>query len=754
MAIIAPVVATSAVTTFTPLAAGSVDAVTMPAGTAVGDFVAVFFRCQDSSYNAEASLAGFDRHASGALGSPTNRYQAIFVKKITSSGDIPGATVNLTQPGVHSGARCVVIAVRITGVDLSDPIVGVTSALGVLAAGVLSRAGFNSADQALDLFFAGSEFGAGNTHVPIAFPDGFTTIAQTTRPVSGDLAAGRTYGYLGRKISTGPIADNVSIAWTTPSAPAAMGITLRGIGDGGGGDDTYLTPRVVGTPTYVTIAGGASSFAISVPAGVRAGDVLAFGYRTNGTNSPTDYTNDAFDRYGTPFVEYSAEQRVSGLQLHPVTKASEEPAFYTFTKTISDTRTVAAMMIIRDADLDNLVVGESSLWTTSGTTMTIREFPILDAPALLIAMFANEETAGHPSTPAVIPPGFTTQVVQNQLADPASLVGTRTSLWIGTRPIESAGMSGDIVLGWGVNSGNGNSALALAGKIAPPPAPGYPITLGDGRTATAWIVRGGVPLVPASLRGHVGTYPDVDEVLSIHGLTMAHRGGSIDWPEMSQFAFDQSRAAGYRLLEFSAQRSKDGWWFGMHDNNFDRTSGVSGSLPPSFYTQAEIESSFMNVLNSSATPRPYLGLIDFLNRYSTDNILMVDPKNQLGSTTEFLNILDAHGGPDRIIVKYFGVGSGSIALADAATARGYRTWGYFYEANVASGDLAAAQSHWSILGMEWNASPAAWTAAKSYGKKVIGHIIATPEQAATALGRGADILQVSGVSAIPAVSWA
>lgn len=753
MAVTPPVVVASAVTTFTPLAAGSVDAVTMPAGVAVGNYLAVFLRSQDSSYSAEAELAGFTRVASGALGSPTNRYQAIFVKAISTAGDIPGATVNLTQAGVHSGARCVVIAVRISGVDLANAIAGTTSSLGTLASGVLSRAGFNSADQALDLFFAGSEFGAGNNHAPTSFPAGFTTVAQSTRPTSGDVAAGRTYAYLGRKISTGPIADNVSIAWGTPSAPAAMGLTLRGIGDGGGGDESFLTPRVAGAPTYVTIAGGASSFALSVPAGVRAGDLLVFGYRTNGTNSPSDFVNDAFTRVGTPFQPFNSEQRVSGLQIHPVENASEEPAFYTFTKTVSDTRTVAAMLIIRDADLSNLVVGESSLWTTAGELMTIREFPITDAPALLIAMFGNEETAGYPSTPTVTPAGFTTRVAQNQLGTPESLLGTRTSLWIGTRPIEAAGMSGDILLEWGTNSGNGNSAFAVAGKPTPPVSPGHPVILGDGRIAHAWVMLGGIPVSPESIRGLVATYPSVDQVLETPGLTIAHRGGSVDWPEMSQFAYEQSAAAGYGVLEFSAQRSSDGWWFGMHDNNFDRTSGVSGSLPPSFYTRAQIEADFKNVLNSGATPQPYYGLVDFLNRYSTDHIVLVDPKNQLGNTTEFLNILDAHGGPDRIIVKYFGVGSGSTALADAATARGYQTWGYFYEADVADGDLASAQSHWSILGMNWDASPAAWTAAKSYGKPVIGHIVATPEQATIALGKGADILQVSGVSSVPAKSW-
>jgi hypothetical protein len=221
---------------------------------------------------------------------------------------------------------------------------------------------------------------------------------------------------------------------------------------------------------------------------------------------------------------------------------------------------------------------------------------------------------------------------------------------------------------------------------------------------------------------------------------------------MSQYAYEQAAARGYGVLEFQSQRSSDGWWFGLHDNNFDRTSQVTGSPAPATLTQAQILATYQNTLNSEGTPRPYWGLIEFLDTWTPTHVVVVDPKNQLGHTAEFISLLQAHGGNRRIIVKYSGVGSGSAALADAARAAGFETWGYFYEPDIADGDVATWQSHWTTLGMEWGASQASWDAMRAYGKPVFAHIAATQVGYDTGMTRGAQGVQVSGVAAVAAVS--
>jgi hypothetical protein len=49
----------------------------------------------------------------------------------------------------------------------------------------------------------------------------------------------------------------------------------------------------------------------------------------------------------------------------------------------------------------------------------------------------------------------------------------------------------------------------------------------------------------------------------------------------------------------------------------------------------------------------------------------------------------------------------------------------------------------------FDASQSAWNQVKSLGKPVIGHICRTPAEMSSALAKGADGLQVSGVRSIP-----
>jgi len=245
-------------------------------------------------------------------------------------------------------------------------------------------------------------------------------------------------------------------------------------------------------------------------------------------------------------------------------------------------------------------------------------------------------------------------------------------------------------------------------------------------------------------------FNSVAQMLATPGATWAHRGGSVNWPEMSEYAYDQAVLAGYGALEFSAHRTSDGVWVGSHDPSLNRTSQTSGLPNISAMTWAQVQT-YMNTLTSAGTPRPYYRLDAFLDKYASTHVCIVDPKNDVGRIAEFLDICDAHGGNTKLVVKFFGVGSGSTALADAATARGYQTWGYFYEANIGTGDLAADQSHWSILGMEYGASQAAWDTVLSYGKPVVGHIAASQANYDTAIAKGARMVQCSNVAGISAV---
>lgn len=242
-------------------------------------------------------------------------------------------------------------------------------------------------------------------------------------------------------------------------------------------------------------------------------------------------------------------------------------------------------------------------------------------------------------------------------------------------------------------------------------------------------------------------FKSVQQMINAPGATWAHRGGSISFPEHSAYAYQQSVARGYGALEFSCARSSDGVWFGLHDLNLNRTSGVSGMPPAASMTWADIQE-YQIVTGAQGAPQPYFRLDEFLNTYSRDHVCIVDHKHAWDYLIEWFNLLDSFNAHDRIIVKYFG---DAVALADLAAARGYATWGYYYAADVTSGMLHERQGPWTLLGMDYTAPQSAWDAVKSHGKPVVGHIAPNQAAYATAIAKGADMVQVSGVAAVTGV---
>jgi Glycerophosphoryl diester phosphodiesterase family len=237
---------------------------------------------------------------------------------------------------------------------------------------------------------------------------------------------------------------------------------------------------------------------------------------------------------------------------------------------------------------------------------------------------------------------------------------------------------------------------------------------------------------------HFG-YSSVQDMLGKPEFYSAHRGGSADDPEMTMEAYRNSAARGYGALEVSLAQSSDGVWFGLHDENLDRTSQVHGLPPASDMTWAEINR-YKVTLNAHDGPQPYLAWSELSSAFGRTYVLFVDPKHASGHTEEFLNMVAQDAGVEHAVIKGYG---GDTALADAARARGFQTWGYYYTADFKSGLLTDTQDHWSILGLNWDAPPEAWQQIRSFGKSVMAHVIASPQQRDTAKREGARGFQVS-----------
>lgn len=242
----------------------------------------------------------------------------------------------------------------------------------------------------------------------------------------------------------------------------------------------------------------------------------------------------------------------------------------------------------------------------------------------------------------------------------------------------------------------------------------------------------------------------VATLLAEHPFRIAHRGGSDDWPEMSAHAYRRALARGYRALEISVARSSDGVWFGLHDATLDRTSGTSGFVAAE-HTWSEISAlriSAAGTRNPAQPARPYLRLDAFLAEFASEAVVFLDPKAAQGRFyTELLEQVrgQVREAPNRVVAKSAG---SNTAWASLAAQAGFTTWGFYYGADVDSGELRRTAGDWDLLGMDVNASDAAWAAARTPGKPVLAHVLHTGAEDARARALGAAGEIVADVLAI------
>ena len=243
----------------------------------------------------------------------------------------------------------------------------------------------------------------------------------------------------------------------------------------------------------------------------------------------------------------------------------------------------------------------------------------------------------------------------------------------------------------------------------------------------------------------------VPQLLAADPFSVAHRGGSADWPEMSLYAYQQSVVRGINAVEISLARTSDGVWFGLHDETLDRTSGTSG-FRAADHTWAEVQQYRINppAGRKDQGPQPYLRFDDLVAAYGSTHSIFVDPKFA-GPTyaAELLSLMVklVPAAASTFIAKGY---CASTSWASAATAQGLRTWGYFYGAEIAATPELFTKNvgAWSALGLDVAATPEQWAQFTATGKPLIGHIVGSPEAADSALRDGAHGLMISAVAEV------
>lgn len=559
---------------------------------------------------------------------------------------------------------------------------------------------------------------------PTSGGDQNVSVADKTIAVAG-ASGDTTWTYPNTQTNNG-IAGHI---WLSPSA-----------GSGG------AVPQVAGTP-QTTFAASGTTLTLNVPSGYQTGDLLVAALRAQSSASATDWSNGAFTRIGPAFSANSTPARVTGFFMHQIT--GTEPASYTFTVGASS-RMVGALFIVRGAN-PTFVAYYNSI-TGDGITngRTIPSYTAND-PALVLEFASSEFASPNDHIPSNYPDNFATVA---EVTTSSNTGVSRTYMWLGQRDLLGSAStvgSTDTDIAW---SGTPSSAVALsiAFKPADVPIPDLVAKLGDtGGVLTDVYVRvgdtGNTLSQVSGMRAMVPRYYNVADMLSRDEFFWAHRGGSRDYPEMSSFAYGQSALNSYGCLELSLARTSDGVWFGLHDADINRTSGVTGLGAASSMTWAAIQG--YNILGSMAAnnptqpDRPYARLQDILDAYS-EHLFVVDVKYANTYREELLDILDSYGGRERFVGKAYGVGSTSFAAS--CNARSYQSWGYFYGADIPA-LTSQYVNQWTILGMDYNATLSDWNTLASYrlnGQRLSGHICPNAAAVATARSYGATGFMISG----------
>jgi hypothetical protein len=733
---------------------GTTLTLSAPAGVQSGDYLIAFIHSQNSGSSTDINLSGWTRINAPFTASDFGaRVTGMFAKVATGSEP---SSYSFNVPS--GGTRSMGFVAAYTGVDTTTPVYyaspftkssGTSATLNV-------NADTSTADQfTIELWAA--NYASPNSYALTSYTGGLTLLGNAYNPTGAEnTGVSRSALMVWQEVSGGSGVPGHVV--TTSGSAAQMCVSLVSLNPAGSGGGTITTPTIVGHTTAVS-NGSSSSVTLNpethrVASAAVTGDwIIAVFTSASGSAATRQPTPSAGWTNIVPFGTVGSGTMSFGVWAH---KKVVGETTYAWTQTTAEANnTVVRMVFVRGADdIANWVLGTFQNRATSATTTTNIAPSITAASDHTLALLLSaERTVAAEADSDITCDNFTKDWFENV---------TDHTLFVANKDMVTAGATGSVT----VTYLNTHSQNGIAGIIGIPgtvsSTTGLPIKVSDGSglvDATFQLADGaGGFTVPGAYRAVRPGYSSVTQMLAQTTFYCAHRGGSLDFPEMSLYAYGQSALWGYPALELSLARTSDGVWFGLHDSTLDRTSGVSG-IDPATLTWAQVQS--YQILGSVATnnpsqsSRPYMRWEELMNLYYGTHVIFVDPKVAISYRSELLNKMDAMPGTptDHFVAKYYGVSGGAGNTSGwnfDAKARGYKTWGYFYESD--SANYATYAPRWDILGMDYTGSQTAWNnlAAAAPGKPIMGHICPDQTAVTTALSKGAVGVMVSGVkNAVP-----
>jgi hypothetical protein len=291
--------------------------------------------------------------------------------------------------------------------------------------------------------------------------------------------------------------------------------------------------------------------------------------------------------------------------------------------------------------------------------------------------------------------------------------------------------------------GSGGSSIntvevAYIDKVAAGATGAVTITYPNTQAANGFALQIGIPPVD-SLSYSLDTLPPF--------WYIAHRGLSKTYPEMTQYAYDQAVRKGLPALEVSVFRSSDGTFWCTHDQNLLRETGNNVSINTTSDATLSGYSVLGSLTDTAQSNRPMTKLVDVLNAYAGSRVIFIEDKTYTNQAA-LLTILQGY--PDyqkHFIWKQYGDAN---VFSGVATA-GLRTWGYFFDTDMAA--FASRQAQFDYVGLDYNSSDATLNSAitTAGAQRVIGQIIQDTTQRDRFIAKGVKGLVVSRLSVLPGI---
>ena len=231
------------------------------------------------------------------------------------------------------------------------------------------------------------------------------------------------------------------------------------------------------------------------------------------------------------------------------------------------------------------------------------------------------------------------------------------------------------------------------------------------------------------------------DLLSTIPFYIGHRGSGDNWPEHTLLAYEKSRALGVKALEMSVHMTKDGVLVCHHDGNTERLTGVNREIKDLTYAEIlQLRNDARPWLGPSSERPPIPRLIDALEKFAANSVIFLEDK-MATHTQPLLDLMDSF--PDS--TKHFVWKQQATSdRYKEATARGYKTWGYFSPEDFRS--FASRATLFDYVGIFHSATDEQVRELASYGKPVVCWEVHTRSQRDRLLELGVTMMMCSNAA--------